>query len=427
MRSVFALLVLWAIAFGVATPSHAQPLVGTWQGSIGDRKLVLRITTAPNGALHGEFFNLGIDPAANPISSIHVHESHVKFDLDDIRGSFDGDLSGDGRSLSGRWTTIGPSQTLTLERATTQTAWIVDASPHKVHFVPVEPGVQLEVLDWGGSGPPLVLLTGQGDTAHTFDKFAPKFTDKHHVYAITRRGFGSSTKPPPTGDNYDADRLGDDVLAVLDALKIEKPVLAGHSLAGEELSSIGTRHPERVAGLIYLEAVYEYAFYDASRPSLWQDLSTLKRDMLALPTAGSTYTPSQIRALVKDMQAALPDMEAALKTTEQQLATLPDSPLASRLTQRDKVVQAISTSYRKYTSIKGPVLAIVAFPHFCGPGCDAEDAKLRDQLEAPQIDAFGAATPSARMVRIPNAQHYVYRSNEEQVIREMKAFLDGLH
>jgi len=73
------------------------------------------------------------------------------------------------------------------------------------------------------------------------------------VIGVTRRGFGDSSAP---ASGYGADRLGDDVLAVIDALKISKPVLAGHSLGGEELSSIGSRYPERVAGLIYLDAGY---------------------------------------------------------------------------------------------------------------------------------------------------------------------------
>jgi non-heme chloroperoxidase len=47
-----------------------------------------------------------------------------------------------------------------------------DTSGHKVSFVAVEPGVQLEVLDWGGIGETLVLLTGLGDNAHVFDEFA---------------------------------------------------------------------------------------------------------------------------------------------------------------------------------------------------------------------------------------------------------------
>src|SRR5437773_3351624 len=92
-------------------------------------------------------------------------------------------------------------------------------SPHTTRFVIVEKGVRLEVLDWGGSGRPLVLLAGGGDTAHIFDDFAPKLTPSFHVYGITRRGFGESGF---SSAGYGADRLGDDVLAVLDALELEK-------------------------------------------------------------------------------------------------------------------------------------------------------------------------------------------------------------
>lgn len=128
-------------------------------------------------------------------------------------------------------------------------------------FITLDNNVKLEVLDWGGSGRPLVLLTGLGDNAHVYDKFAPKLTASYHVYGITSRGFGASSAPT-TG--YSADRLGDDVLAVVDALN--RPVLVGHSIGGEELSSVGSRHPEKVAGLIYLDAVSR----SLSRPQLFQ-------------------------------------------------------------------------------------------------------------------------------------------------------------
>jgi non-heme chloroperoxidase len=70
-----------------------------------------------------------------------------------------------------------------------------DPSKHAVRFVEVEPGVKLEVLDWGGTGPPVVLLAGHGDTGHIFDDFAPALIDRFHVIAITRRGFGASSQP----------------------------------------------------------------------------------------------------------------------------------------------------------------------------------------------------------------------------------------
>src|SRR5215471_3802346 len=113
-----------------------------------------------------------------------------------------------------------------------------DESRHTVHFVTVDNNVKLEVLDWGGSGRALVLLAGLGGTAHIFDDFAPKLTSTYHVYGITRRGFGASSVPK---SGYSADRLGDDVLQVIDFLPLTRPILAGHSIAGEELSSVGSR------------------------------------------------------------------------------------------------------------------------------------------------------------------------------------------
>jgi non-heme chloroperoxidase len=99
-----------------------------------------------------------------------------------------------------------------------------DLSPHKVQFVTVDENVRLEVLDWGGAGRPIVLLAGLGNTAHVFDDFAPKLASGYHVYGTTRRGFGASSVPAA---GYDACRLGDDVIAVLDSLKLSKTLLVG--------------------------------------------------------------------------------------------------------------------------------------------------------------------------------------------------------
>ncbi len=104
-----------------------------------------------------------------------------------------------------------------------------DSSPHTVRMVPVEKGVSLEVLDWGGTGRPLVLLTGLGATAHAFDEFAPKLTASFHVYGITRRGRGASSTPEANATNYTAQRLGEDVLAVIDALHLNQPVSTAHN------------------------------------------------------------------------------------------------------------------------------------------------------------------------------------------------------
>jgi len=67
----------------------------------------------------------------------------------------------------------------------------VDTSLYKSDHVSVN-GIRLHYLDWGGHGPVLVFLAGMGCTAHIFERFAPRFRDRFHVLALTRRGHRDS-------------------------------------------------------------------------------------------------------------------------------------------------------------------------------------------------------------------------------------------
>jgi pimeloyl-ACP methyl ester carboxylesterase len=292
----------------------------------------------------------------------------------------------------------------------------------------VSKNVRLEVLDWGGSGsPPLVLLAGGGDTAHVFDDFAPKLTAGFHVYGITRRGFGESGF---SASEYGADRLGDDVLTVLDSLKLTGPVLVGHSIAGEELSSVASRHPTRVAGLVYLDAGYPYAFDNGKGPTMkeFQDLSGPQPpppgqadlagfDALRqyyLRVLGFTYPEAELR---------------------QQWTVNPDGHVGKR---RDFPGYAtIMAGMEKYADIPVPALMFFGIPHGLGSWVDNNtDPKVREPalaytgaltpLTERQAKVVEDGVPTAHVVKLPGAHHYVYLSNEADVLREMRSFLGRL-
>jgi non-heme chloroperoxidase len=351
-----------------------------------------------------------------------------------------------------------------LAQTNPTTAWL-DPSPHKTEMITVDQGVQLEVLDWGGRGRPLVFLSGLGNTAHIWDDFAPKFASNHHVYAITRRGFGRSTH---AGGGYTPERLSDDILAVAAQLKIEKPVLIGHSIAGQELSSIGTRHPELVSALIYLDAAYAYAFYDAAgdyQASL-ADLQQKINDLAKAPEDSALM--NQVKALLPQFEENLNRKVNSAENPMPQRSTPPgaaDRDTFAAMTKRfslsvggvppeaephesflanpdgsvgaPNAASAASSSILKEgehytTSIHLPILAIMSYPQNKGPNFHADTprniaaAAAADANQARQIDAFERGQPTAHVIRIANANHYIFISNEAQVLIEVNKFLSGL-
>jgi len=300
-----------------------------------------------------------------------------------------------------------------------------DSSRHIVQMISVEQGVSLEVLDWGGTGRPLVLLTGLADDAHVFDDFAPKLTAHYHVYGITRRGRGISNYPEPKAANYSATRLGEDVLAVIDALHLNKPVLAGHSIAGEELSYIGLHHPEKVAGLIYMDAGYHYALYPAG--------GVLQLDVIELRNQLRQFITGYRLEPVKDYEGLIANLERVekeIKEQQQDTRGLPPTPVSPRMTPE---LFAMMESEERFPTIHAPALVIVADEDPVGVSGDDPQSRanaVRQTLQRRDkeqlVAAFAQQVPSAHVVRIPHANHYVFRSNEAEVLRQINTFISML-
>lgn len=299
-------------------------------------------------------------------------------------------------------------------------------------FVAVESGVNVETLDFGGDGRPVVFLLGKGvvaDSRNVTD-FVRALRTTYHVYSMTRRGFAPSSIPR-TG--YHSDRLADDVLAVVDSLGLQRPVLIGHSMAGGELSSIGSRFPSKVAGLIYLDAGYRYALYDTivgdfqiAKNEAYRHLSQLlfapPRDQKALI---NTLLDSDLPALVKMLE----ERRATLTKAKTAAPTAGGAPLAYE--QPFNLDLALIAGRQRYTHIDAPVLAIYASPHSArnNQPTDSLSLALWQASEAEMkahITAFERQVPKAKVVRLPNADHFVYRSNEDDVLREIRAFVATL-
>jgi non-heme chloroperoxidase len=299
-----------------------------------------------------------------------------------------------------------------------------DPSPHQVRSITVASSVRLEVLDWGGSGRPIVLL-GCYLTAHAYDDFAPKLTNQFHVYGITRRGIGASDKPT-TG--YAVQRSANDVLEVLDTLKLQKPLLVGNSCAGQILTLFASQHSDRLSGLVYLDGASDPTapVHDPPMP----DPTTLPRPIGPAPPPDlSSFEAFTQR---RDLKVTFPQAE-----WRQQFAANPDGTVGRSL-MSPEIRRAITVDARmkpNYAGIRVPVLAMyqaqLPFEEVAAEfdiRDEQERAALRQQYAATratysrwQQDLL-AAVPTARIVELPGANIYMFLSNEADVLREMRAF-----
>jgi non-heme chloroperoxidase len=312
-----------------------------------------------------------------------------------------------------------------------QVAW-QDPSRHRVRFVEVEKNIRLEVLDWGGSGRPVVLLAGY-QTAHIYDDFAPKIAESFHVYGITRRGYGASSRPD---EGYTAQRSADDVMAVLSVLKLERPVLAGHSWGGQDLNLIGAQYPDRVAGLVYLNS--------AEDPTLvLSDYGLKPMDTSKLPASSHAPDKPDFRSFQAYREWQLKTHGVSFPESElrQMFAANPDGAVG-RFLGSQKVRDAIFAGRQKpdFARIRLPVLAFFASPPSLGeemekhkPQNDDERAALEESYPETitiwdrHVRDLQAGVPGARVLALPDANFYIFLSNQDDILREMRAFTDILH
>ena len=296
-----------------------------------------------------------------------------------------------------------------------------DHTPHKVRFVKVAPGVELEVLDWGGKGKAMVLLAGGGDNAHVYDQFAYQFTDYFHVIGITRRGYLPSSQPR---NGYDIPTRAADDIAVLDALGIDKAVFVGHSARGHgtEQAGTGPQGSCRQAGL----------------PGCF-------RPVRALFAVAPRAAAARLYRCRPEVAVGVPSRHRAVPGTSH-----PDSGVVPRsdvlrggsdlgFHDPDWVSKKISTAVNassptNWASIKAPRLGIFAlftlearqaWYWYLSPAKKAEF----DAAWGPIVDWHRTTIAkfeqgnSANTFLLPGAPHYVYITNEAEVVRWMRKFL----
>jgi pimeloyl-ACP methyl ester carboxylesterase len=301
-----------------------------------------------------------------------------------------------------------------------------DPSPHRAIKVQITADVQLEVLDWGGTGPTLVFLAGFGNSAHVFDGFAPRFANGFHVIGISRRGMGASSRP---ARGYDSTTLASDIVTVLDSLGVDRGSFVAHSFGGSELNYLAAYHPSRIHRLVYLDAGFD--FQDLYQSPGWLESFPVPRP----PTA--SYDDNTVNSWV-------------LRAERMSGPGYPESEIRQQLrfdSSGNFVEPTISDSLAawsmrgalpaRFERMHSPVLAVyadpgtapVAFPYWntLDPTARAKIRKAFDiqrRIIDRQIDLFNRSVERVRVVRMPGARHYLFLTHAGEVAHEILAFLE---
>jgi pimeloyl-ACP methyl ester carboxylesterase len=299
----------------------------------------------------------------------------------------------------------------------------VDSASHKAGFITVERGVRLHYLDFGGTGPALLLLPGIGNTAHAYDDFAPGLTDRFHVYALTRRGFGESSHPER---GYDLPRLVEDIRMAMDALRLTQVDLVGHSFAGQEMTAFARKYPGRIRRMVYLDGAFDNVAVDSVAEAVFTDAMPYPAKAPLTDRDTSTW-----RAYVSYVHST-------------RGVRIPEADIRARV-KHDGIIEELGTGYvgigreasserQEWEKLRHPALAIFAVRERfeqSEPWITA-DTSWREDVQAvidksKVVSDFAVAdfrrAPRGEALVISGGHHWIFVSHRDRVLAAVREFL----
>ena len=267
--------------------------------------------------------------------------------------------------------------------------------------------LRFHYLDWGDRrGPSCLLLHGFAQTCHSWDFVALSLADSYHVVALDQRGHGDSDWAPD-GD-YSPEAQQSDIHAVVEALGLTNLLLIGLSMGGRNALTYAANHPDKVRGLVVVDASPE------NRPAGAENIRRFVEQKDELDSIDEfvervrRYNPrrpvEQIMGSIRHNVKQLPNGKWTWKYDKRLRS--PGRPLAGD----DRMVQRL---WGYLDSLQCPTLVVR------GAGSDV--------VALETAEAMSRRIPNGRLATVESAGHLVMGDNPagfERVVREFLAELD---
>lgn len=234
--------------------------------------------------------------------------------------------------------------------------------------------------------PALVLLHGLGDTKRSWSLMMPELAKTHRVYALDQRGHGAASAPECC---YALADMAYDVVAFMDAMKIERAAVAGHSMGSFIAQQLASHYPERVSRLILIGSADTVAGTEVIE-WLWEQVRTADRRVSAAFIEEWQFNPTPVE-------------ESFLRHVKAETAAVP--PHVWRA-----VARTLMSDHRRFLrDIQAPVLIL---------------AGEKDQaFPLPFQERLQQALPGATFRMYPAVGHNMHWEIPARVAADMRAFL----
>lgn len=254
-------------------------------------------------------------------------------------------------------------------------------------------GIRIHYWRTGGNKPVMVMLHGSSDDGLCWTNLAKEFTSKYDVVMWDARGHGLSDAPTAIPSQ---EAMVEDLAAFLRALKIDKPIIMGHSMGSATAAWFASRYPE-VAKAVILEDP-NLGTTPMTMPNTPED-RIKRRDAIL---AGNNRTFDELFQQCMQNSPKWGENECAIWAPSKQ---------------RHHPNTAMSTPGERpqlkdlFKTITAPTLILKA---------DAQGDVRTQNEEVTKI------LKSGKIVHIAGAGHNVRRENKPQTIEVMRAFLGGI-
>lgn len=282
------------------------------------------------------------------------------------------------------------------------------SGPLRIHF-----------RDWGDEkNPPLVLVHGLRDHSHSFDDLARGLARDYRVYAVDLRGHGDSETTP----YYAFGHFVGDLRNLVRALRLERPIVVGHSFGGEVVGQWAGAFPDIPRAVVILEGLGP-----PPHPMSWR----VQRHRMAWKAV------DRAQAGVK----GLPDLEAAYQRLREKNPRLAEGK-ARELTELGTRAREDGTLEWKFDPMLATLSVTGAFSveYMCAFWAEIEAPTLlingsesgefwfdkpgATYLEPDELARRVGAFRNAKLVEIEGAGHMVHFDRPAELLAEVRGFLD---